>query len=87
MELLNFAVLVSLMLVVGYATDPKSGEGFTLSDGDFAKGQATFARHPCNAFHTVTLHAVLLTLVGSPLCDLTGQPKAWALAFVQNSSR
>jgi L-cysteine S-thiosulfotransferase len=54
MKLLKFAVLVSLMLVVGCATDPKSGEGFTLPDGDVAKGQATFARLQCNACHIVS---------------------------------
>jgi L-cysteine S-thiosulfotransferase len=54
MKRLNFSALVILMLVVGCATDPKSGEGFTLPDGDVAKGQATFARLQCNACHTVS---------------------------------
>ena len=38
---------------VGCMADPKSGKGFTLPDGDLAKGEATFASLQCNACHKI----------------------------------
>lgn len=54
MKQLTLAAVVGLVFLSGCMTDPKSGEGFTLPDGDVAKGQATFARLQCNACHTVS---------------------------------
>ena len=42
-----------LSALVGCATDPKSGWGFTLPAGDAERGKATFVALQCNACHTV----------------------------------
>lgn len=44
---------VSILVLVGCSTDPKSGAGFTLPEGDSAQGKATFVELQCNACHTV----------------------------------
>lgn len=49
------ATMALLTFVVnGCTTDPKSGEGFTLPEGESARGQQAFAQLQCNACHTVT---------------------------------
>lgn len=54
MRTLTFAVIgVVLLISVGCSPSPKSGKGFTLPEGDVARGRATFERLQCNACHTV----------------------------------
>ena len=40
--------------LAGCDIGPKSGKGFSLPEGDVARGQAAFAQLQCNACHTVT---------------------------------
>jgi sulfur-oxidizing protein SoxX len=49
-------VMVALLLLLGLGCtpDPKSGEGFSLPDGDAQRGQETFAQLQCQACHTVS---------------------------------
>ena len=47
------SVFAILLTVSGCGTDPKSGAGFTLPDGDAQRGQATFVRLQCNVCHSV----------------------------------
>ncbi len=53
MKAMYAIAMFSLAIVLGCTSDPKSGEGFTLPDGDAQRGQATFARLQCQACHTV----------------------------------
>jgi len=52
----SLMLFVALLVAVasGCTPDPKSGEGFTLPDGDVARGQQTFVRLQCHACHTVS---------------------------------
>ena len=50
LALLAFAIVT----ITGCAPDPKSGDGFTLPEGDVERGQQTFARLQCNACHSVS---------------------------------
>lgn len=51
----SLCIAVLLMLIcLGCQTDPKSGAGFTLPDGDVERGQATFIQLQCHACHTVS---------------------------------
>ncbi|QEF98963.1 hypothetical protein Mal15_30210 [Stieleria maiorica] len=45
--------VVLLSTVAGCTSDPKSGWGFTLPEGDAVRGKATFVELKCNACHTV----------------------------------
>ena len=42
-----------VLVIVGCTADPKSGQGFTLPEGDAARGRETFSQLQCNACHTV----------------------------------
>ena len=46
-------VLLFLISVLGCSTDPKSGQGFSLPEGDAEQGKAAFVQLQCNACHTV----------------------------------
>ena len=46
-----FALLACV--ITGCMQDPKSGQGFTLPDGNAERGQETFAALQCHACHTV----------------------------------
>lgn len=53
-ESITLAVILAMIpIVVGCAQDPKSGAGFTLPEGDVARGQLTFVELRCHACHTV----------------------------------
>ncbi|WP_182868276.1 c-type cytochrome [Stieleria mannarensis] len=45
--------IVLLSAMAGCTSDPKSGWGFTLPEGDAERGKATFVELKCNACHTV----------------------------------
>jgi sulfur-oxidizing protein SoxX len=44
---------VAAVLAAGCTPAPQSGRGFTLPEGDVARGQATFVELQCNACHKV----------------------------------
>lgn len=53
---MKFATIVMTLLLFatsGCVPDPKSGEGFSLPEGDRQRGQETFAQLQCHACHTV----------------------------------
>ena len=47
------ALSVAAVLVAGCGPAPQSGRGFTLPEGDVARGQATFVELQCNTCHKV----------------------------------
>ena len=53
MNWLYTVTIIGIAAVAGCTSDPKSGAGFSLPDGDAEQGQATFARRQCQACHTV----------------------------------
>lgn len=53
MKLLTPILITLAIALVGCMADPKSGDGFTLPEGDSQRGQRTFVRLQCNACHTV----------------------------------
>ena len=52
---MRFAILwlLALPLILGCMPGPKSGQGFTLPDGDAEQGKKTFTQLQCQACHTV----------------------------------
>lgn len=46
-------MMCALFAAAGCTADPKSGDGFTLPEGDAQRGQETFVALNCNACHTV----------------------------------
>ena len=51
-RLLAFAICIAA--TTGCTTDPKSGKGFRLPDGDAQKGQEVFVELQCNICHQVS---------------------------------
>ena len=53
---MRFAILwvLATPLLFGCMPGPKSGQGFTLPDGDPEQGKQTFAQLQCQACHTVS---------------------------------
>ncbi|WP_084427574.1 c-type cytochrome [Roseimaritima ulvae] len=54
MKWLSCVSLLSVVWFGGCMSDPKSGEGFSLPDGNAEQGRATFTRLQCQACHTVS---------------------------------
>ena len=50
----TFLLLVMLAVVLGCSPSPKSGQGFTLPEGNRQAGEATFVQLQCNACHSVS---------------------------------
>lgn len=52
----RYFVCAALIAVtaLGCTPNPKSGKGFSLPEGDIARGQETFAQLQCQACHTVS---------------------------------
>ncbi len=48
-----FFALLMAALAAGCAPDAKSGKGFSLPEGDIARGKETFSQLHCHACHTV----------------------------------
>ena len=48
------AAFVASCLLAGCTPDPKSGQGFSLPDGDAVRGKAVFVQLQCHACHTVS---------------------------------
>jgi mono/diheme cytochrome c family protein len=46
-------LLLTMPFLIGCMPGPKSGQGFTLPDGDAEQGQKTFVQLQCQACHTV----------------------------------
>ncbi len=44
---------LTVVILVGCSTDPKSSRGFTLPDGNVEGGEAAFVELKCNACHSV----------------------------------
>ena len=49
----TLVVVCILFITIGCTPDPKSGQGFTLPEGDAERGKATFVQLQCNACHTI----------------------------------
>lgn len=64
MRRLFLNVLLAATVTTGCAPDSKSGKGFSLPEGDLARGQETFTELQCHACHTV--EGVTLEKVETP---------------------
>lgn len=64
----TIAVLLCACLAIasGCAPAPKSGQGFTLPDGDATQGKATYISLKCNACHSISGVDQLVTEGESP---------------------
>ena len=52
--MLYVTLWLSLLFPLGCTPAAKSGKGFTLPDGDIAKGKATYISMQCNGCHTIS---------------------------------
>ena len=61
-----FVIGIAILIAVGCSPSPKSGKGFTLPEGDLARGKATYERLQCNACHTTEGIEQIATAEGAP---------------------
>ena len=53
MKSIGCAAILAVLVTTGCVSDPKSGKGFTLPDGDAEAGKATYVALQCNACHKI----------------------------------